>query len=100
VLEVPGVQTIVGGTGCEPAPISDAEIDSLRSGLNIRDAQPHSLLTVGQRVRIRSGALVGMEVVLLRRKTGLRVVLTVSFIMQSVAVEVDDSELEPLDAQS
>jgi hypothetical protein len=41
-----------------------------------------------------------MEGVLLRRKTGLRVVLTVSFIMQSVAVEVDDSELEPLDAQS
>jgi transcription antitermination factor NusG len=99
VLEVPGVQAIVGGTGCEPAPISDTEIDSLRSGLQIRHAEPHPLLTVGQRVRIRSGALVGMEGVLLRRKTGLRVVLTVSFIMQSVAVEVDESELEPLDAQ-
>ena len=99
VLEVPGVQAFVGGTGREPAPLPDAEIDCLRSGLHLRHAEPHSLLTVGQRVRIQSGALSGMEGVLVRRKSNFRVVLTVSFIMQSVSVEVDETELEPLDAQ-
>jgi len=100
VLEVPGVHSIVEGTGREPALLSDAEIDCLRSGLHLRNAEPHSLLTVGQRVRIRSGALFGMEGVLERRKSSLRVVLTVDFIMQSVAVEVDEGELEPLNPQA
>jgi hypothetical protein len=39
-----------------------------------------------------------MEGVVVRQKGGLRVVLTVELIMQSVAVEVDAAELEPLDS--
>ena len=35
---------------------------------------------------------------MVRQKGGLRVVLTVDLIMQSVAVEVDAAELEPLDS--
>jgi transcription antitermination factor NusG len=96
VLEVPGVLAIVGGTGREPAALSDAEIERLRVGLNLRHAEPHSLLTMGQRVRIREGAFSGMEGVLIRKRSSLRVVLTVSFIMQSVAVEVNECELEPV----
>jgi transcription antitermination factor NusG len=98
VLEVPGVLTFVGGTGGQPAPLPDAEIDALRVGLPLRQVEPHPLLTVGQRARIRSGALAGMEGVVVRQKNGLRVVLTVDLIMQSIAVEVDGTELEPLDS--
>ncbi len=98
VLEVPGVLTVVGGTGREPAPLPEAEIEALRAGLHLRRAVPHPLLTVGQRARIRSGALAGMEGVVLRQKGGLRVVLTVDLILQSVAVEVDGTELEPIDS--
>jgi transcription antitermination factor NusG len=54
---------------------------------------------VGQRARIRSGALAGMEGVVVRQKGSLRVVLTVDLIMQSVAVEVDGTELEPIDSR-
>jgi transcription antitermination factor NusG len=96
VLQVPGVLTVVGGTGHKPASLADEEIDTLRSGLPLRNAEPHSLLTAGQRAWIRSGALAGMEGVVVRRKNGLRVVLTMDLIMQSVAVEVDATELEPL----
>jgi transcription antitermination factor NusG len=98
VLEVPGVLTIVGGTGRQPASLPEAEIDALRLGLHLRRAEPHPLLTIGQRARIRSGALAGMEGVVVRKKNSLRVVLTVDLIMQSVAVEVDGSELETLDS--
>ena len=100
VLEVPGVLSVVGGTGGEPASLPEGEIDALRSGLSQRNAQPHPLLKVGQRARIRSGAFAGMQGVVVRMKYSFRVVLTLDSIMQSFAVEVDGEELEILDPQS
>lgn len=94
VLEVPGVLTIVCGTAGEMAPLPAAEVEALLSGLHLRQAQPHPLLTVGQRARIISGALAGLEGVVVRHKNSLRCVLTMDLIMQSVAVEVDGTELE------
>jgi transcription antitermination factor NusG len=98
VLRVPGVLAFVCGTGHQPASLPEAEIEALRSGLHLRHAEPHPLLIVGQRARIRSGALAGMEGVVVRKKNDLRVVLTMDLILQSVAVEVDGEELESLDA--
>ena len=97
VLEVPGVLALVGGTGGEPAPLPEADIEALRSGLSLRRVEPHPLLKVGQRARIRSGAFAGMEGIVVRKKNSFRVVLTLDTIMQSFAVEVDGKELEPLD---
>jgi transcription antitermination factor NusG len=99
VLQVPGVLRVVGGTGRQPVSLPDAEIDALRAGLSLRNAEPHPLLTVGQRARIRSGALAGMEGVVVRRKNSLRVVLTMDLIQQSVAVEVSETELETLNSE-
>jgi transcription antitermination factor NusG len=97
VLEVPGVVAVVGGTGGKPAALPEADIEALRSGLPLRHVEPHPLLKVGQRARIRSGAFAGMEGIVLRKKNSFRVVLTLDTIMQSFAVEVDGKELEPLD---
>ena len=96
VLAVPGAVAVVGGTGGEPVSLPDATIESLRAGLTLRPAQPHPLMTAGQRVRIRSGALAGFEGIVVRSKNGFRVVLTLEHIMQSYAVEVDLDDLEPL----
>lgn len=96
VLDVPGVLALVGGTGGGPAQLPDSIIQALRSGLHLRNAEPHPLLVVGRRARIRSGALAGMEGVVLRKKNSLRVVLTLEHIMQSISVEVDGEDLEPL----
>ncbi len=100
VLEVPGVVSMVGGTGRLPASLPESDIEALRSGLPLRCARPHPLLTVGHRARIRSGALAGMSGVILRQKSSLRVVLTVDLLQQSVSVEVDESEIEPLDSSA
>lgn len=96
VLSVPGAVALVGGTGGEPAPVPDSAIDALRAGLNEHKIEPHPLLCVGQMARIRSGAFAGMKGVVVRRKSGCRVVLTLEQIMQSVAVEVDESDLESI----
>jgi len=96
VLSVPGAVAVVGGTGGEPAWLPDATIDALRSGLEARPARPHPLVTVGQRVRIRSGALSGFEGIVVRNKNSFRVVLTVEHIQQSYAVEVALEDLELL----
>lgn len=96
VLDVPGALAVVGGTGREPVPLPDEAVDALRSGLHLRRAEPHALLAVGQRARIRSGALAGMEGIVVRKKNGLRVVLTLEYIQRSIAVEVAGEDLEPL----
>ena len=95
VLQVPGVLRFVCGPRSEPARLSDAELETLRSGLHERAAEPCALLPAGQRVRIKRGALAGMEGVILRLNNKPRVVLTLNLIMQSVAVQVDSDDLEP-----
>lgn len=97
VLEVPGVLTMLGGIGQEPAPLECSLIEALRAGVAAGRVEPHPLLTVGQRVRIRAGVFSGMEGVIARKKAGLRVVLTLDLIMQSVAVEVNESEIEAIE---
>lgn len=97
VLEVPGVVSMIG-TGSRPVPLPDFEMEILRSGLDPTRAEPHPLLTVGQKVRIKVGALSGLEGIVVRRKSGFRVVLTLDLLMQSIAIEVDGDDVEPVDA--
>ena len=100
VLEVPGVLSFVGGMANKMVPLPESEVEALRSGLHLRQAEPHPLLTVGERVRIRSGALAGLEGIVVLKKNKLRVVLTMDLIMQSIAVEVDGKDLEPVGSGS
>lgn len=96
VLDVPGALAVVGGSGREPVAMPDEEVEALRAGLMERLAEPHPLLTAGQRARIRSGALAGMEGVVVRTKSGFRVILTLEHIARSIAVEVDREDLETI----
>lgn len=95
VLEVPGIQSLVG-FGRTLAPLPQFEIEALRSGLGQRKIEPHPYLVIGERVRIKAGPMTGMEGVLVRKKNNFRVVLALDVIMQSVAVEVDADDLEPV----
>jgi transcription antitermination factor NusG len=98
-LRVPGVLRFVIGANAEPASLSHAEVHLLQTELDRRGAEPFHLLAVGTRARIRSGSLAGMEGVVLRWKNRMRVVLTLDLIRKSVAVEVDESDLEPSSPQ-
>src|SRR6266404_9895264 len=94
VLEVPGVVRLVGFNG-EAAALPDEEMEILRSGLSqsLR-AEPHPFLTVGRRVRITGGPFAGLEGVLKRKKSSVRVVVTLELIQRSVAVDVDVADVQ------
>ncbi len=94
VLQIPSVVRLVGFNGL-PVALPDEEMEILRSGLSQRPrAEPHPFLTLGRRVRIKSGSLQGLEGILSRRKSNLRVVLSVALIHRSIAVDVDSTDLE------
>lgn len=96
VLRLPGVSQFVTFQGL-PAVIPEHEIQaigvSVRAGLAM---QPHPYLQKGRRVRVRNGPMAGVEGILVRRKERFRVVLSINLIMSSVAAEVDEFDIEPL----
>lgn len=96
VLEVPGVVRLVS-FGAAPVAMDESEINILRQGLTKHlKAEPHPYLKVGQRVRIKQGALAGLEGILVRKKDAYRVVISVDLIMRSVAVEIPASDLQTI----
>jgi transcription antitermination factor NusG len=93
ILAVPGLVRLVG-FAAEPAALSDQEIDEIRNGLKRKlRAEPCPYLPIGRRVRIDRGPLRGMEGILVRRKNGFRLVLSVALIQRSIAVEVDGADV-------
>lgn len=58
-------------------------------------AQPWPFLTVGQRVRIEYGSLRGLEGFLIAVKNSHRLVVSVTLLQRSVAVEVDQDSVTP-----
>jgi transcription antitermination factor NusG len=96
ILQLPSVVRFVSFNG-QPAALQDTEIEVLSKGLasGIR-AEPHPYLKAGQRVHVRSGPLAGADGILVRRKDKFRVVLSIDLIMRSVAVEVDEADIEPI----
>lgn len=95
VLCVDGVFSFVGPGG-EATPIPEAQIDSVR-GL-IEGGLPcttHPFLKVGQRVRVRSGALDGVEGILVDRNGDSTLVISIDAIQRSLAVRVQGYEVEP-----
>jgi transcription antitermination factor NusG len=95
VLGAPGVLRIVG-TSREPIPLPDEEIEFLRSDLCRTRTEPYRELIVGQRVRVRSGVMRGVEGVLVRKNNGSRFVITLELINLHAAIELSAQELEPL----
>jgi transcription antitermination factor NusG len=93
ILMTTGVVSVVG-VGKEPAAIPDEEIEAvkavLRSGL---PAEPCAYLREGQRVRVTSGSLDGVEGILVKKKNHFRMVVSVTMLQRSISVEIDGDRL-------
>jgi transcription antitermination factor NusG len=89
ILKTPGVIQVVGYNRT-PVPIDDAEIHAIQilvqSGF---PNQPWPFLTVGERVQVESGPLRGLEGILVALKGKHRLVVSVTLLKRSVAVEMD-----------
>jgi len=82
VLRVDGVFGLVGARG-EGAPIPDQQIDAVRSLVDGQlPCSSHPFLKIGQRVRIRSGALDGLEGILVSRNGDRTLVISVDAIQR------------------
>ncbi len=96
VLRTPGVVRYVG-TAAEPWEVPVAEMSALQTFVSARlKIDPFPFLKVGQRVYVRSGVLRGVEGFIVRKSRFCRLVISVEMMMQSVAVEVDETSVEPL----
>ena len=100
ILTTPGVHKMlmVGG---QPAVIPEAEIEAIRRAVQTTlRVEPHPFLRCGDRVRVKSGPLEGVEGILTRKKNLYRLILSVDLLGQSAAVEVDAAIVEPLSSHS
>ena len=93
VITTPGVLQVVG-YGRTAISVSDEEIQSLQLAVSSgMPKQPWPYLEVGQRVRVNYGTLSGLEGILVNVKGNHRVILSVTLLQRSVAMEVETSWL-------
>lgn len=96
LLRTTGVVGFVGN-GREALSIPQAQIQHVRTLVtSSADYDPFPYLRAGQRVRIRDGALQGLEGILMRAPEGHSVVLSVDLIQRSVAVRIEGYNLETI----
>lgn len=90
VQTTPGVVRLVG-SGRTPLPIDDSEMEALQvlvhSGLS---PKPYSDPAVGDTVEIKGGPLNGATGILENVKDGRKLVVSITLLKRSVAVEFDD----------
>jgi transcription antitermination factor NusG len=85
------------GAGGASLPIPDDQIESIQKVL--RQSAPwrsYPFLKVGQRVRIRGGAMDGVEGVLLSENGDHSLIISVDAIQRSMAVRIDGYDVEPV----
>lgn len=96
VVSTPGVHMMLY-RGDQIATIPEEEMAAIRTVVEGRfQVEPHPFLKCGQRVRVLRGAMEGVEGILTRKKNLFRLVLSVDMLAQSVAVEVNAADVEPV----
>lgn len=96
ILRTAGVVRIVG-FGHEDATVPGEQIEALQRLLETRQlVHRHRYLQVGERVKVISGALAGVEGILARVKKQDRLVISLEPIRQAVAVELSGYEVVPI----
>jgi transcription antitermination factor NusG len=99
VVMTPCVQQIVGN-GRTALPVAQEEISAIQMAVSSgASQQPWPYIEVGERVRVSCGTLSGLEGILVNFKGSHRVVLSVSLLQRSVALEVDLAWLVPVSEQ-
>jgi transcription antitermination factor NusG len=94
VVTTPGVQGFVQ-VGNDIAVIPDRDIEAVRkvAGSSFQTEQC-AFLECGDRVRVNSGPLRGVEGILIRKRNHLRLVVSVPMVGKSISVEVDCSSID------
>jgi transcription antitermination factor NusG len=96
VLRIDSVFKFVGARGLG-TPIAESQIDAVRTLIGQQIPwSTHPFLQIGQRVRVRGGALDGVEGILLSRNDDNTLVVSIDAIQRSLAVRIQGYDLEPI----
>ena len=96
VYQVESVHGFVGTRGAS-LPIPDEQIESIRKVLTqTAPWRSYPFLKVGQRVRVRGGALDGVEGVFQAENGDHSLIISVDAIQRSMAVRIDGYDVEPV----
>jgi transcription antitermination factor NusG len=96
ILVTPGVISVVG-RGRVPFPVNDREIAAIQTIVTSGfQAEPWPYLEVGQKIRIEGDSLSGLEGILIQFKRNNRIVVSVSLLRRSVALEIDRDCVRPV----
>jgi transcription antitermination factor NusG len=96
ILVTPGVISVVG-RGRVPFPVNDREIAAIQTIVTSGfQAEPWPYLEVGQKIRIEGDSLSGLEGILIQFKGNNRIVVSVSLLRRSVALEIDRDCVRPV----
>src|ERR1700720_103099 len=96
VLKIDGVFRFVGASGVG-TPIAEAQIDAVRTLIGQQIPwSTHPFLQIGQRVRVRGGALDGVEGILVARNDDSTLVVSIDAIQRSLSVRIQGYDLEPV----
>lgn len=91
LLTTPGVIRVVGYGGI-PSEIYNEEILNIRRLIETkRSLAGVPYLKEGERVRIKSGPLIGLEGILITRRNSRKLVLSIDAVYRSVAVEITEA---------
>jgi transcription antitermination factor NusG len=94
ILRTQGVVSFVGVQGCG-TPIPDHQIEGIKTLLASRiPYEERTFLQIGQRVRVRGGALDGMQGILVAENGDRSLVISVEPIQRSLCVRVAGYEVE------
>lgn len=97
VLKTPGVVRFIGLTPGEPEPVPAEQILSLKKMVDCKETlDPYPYLKEGNRVKIKSGPLAGVEGMLVERKGLHHLVLSVDILRQGVSIQVEAASVEAL----
>jgi len=96
ILKVRGVVQLVGANGT-PWPVPADQIEAIRIALGCTlKCNPYPYLKLGQEVYVTKGPLKGHHGILIEKNSKHRLVLSIHLIGQSVSVEIDATDVEPL----
>jgi transcription antitermination factor NusG len=94
VLRTSGVVRLAGAPG-RGTPIPNDQIENLQAIMEQRiPCTPYEFPKIGERVRIRGGALNGIEGILAAIKNDRSLVVSVDLIQKSIAIRLDGFEVE------
>lgn len=97
VLRIKGVVRLLSSVPGEPDPIPDEQIISLKKLIENKDAlDPYPYLNEGQKVRIKSGPLGGVEGILVEKLDKHVLVLSVDVLRQGVALTMNAADVEKI----